>query len=410
MFVSRILSKSSQRLKRFTFLQRLAGTRLGRAVAGFPSRRHDARSVTKDTIYAQRLQNSSTVDVVLVSSNGAGLGHLTRLEAINRQLTCSTMIYTLSKGFRRLEKRADELVYFPSSATLDLSSSTWNPLFFGHFSAFIATTNPKVIVFDGTFLYAPVVETSKALGVPLVWIRRGRWKDNVRSRSIQFNSPEKFCDLVIVPGEYANTDSISTSSSVENVAPVVVHEQIELLTRQAALEGFALSSVKKYVLVQLGAGNINDIDDWVSAACDAILSLGEEWVPVLLSNPLSSDRQLPSKAVIIKAFPISLYLNAFEFVLIAAGYNSVQEAIAAEIPFITVPNLKTATDDQLRRALAIDEAGLGIAVSQLADLRSAIHKLASPMIRDQMRRIQSSGQKPDGARQIAHILCERYGI
>lgn len=409
MLVKKVVSKTSQKLKRLTILRRLAGSRIGRHVVDVVLGRYGVRRATQTAIGVQKSRHASKSEVVLVSSNGAGLGHLTRLEAINRHLYCPTMIYTLSKGFRRLEKKADELVYFPSSATLDLNSRTWNSLFFSHFSAFISTTNPKVIVFDGTFLYSAIVETSKVLDVPLVWIRRGRWKEDVRRRSIQFNSPEQYCDLVIVPGEYANTDSTSTSSFVKRVAPVVVHKQEELVCRRAALERFYLTSKKKYVLVQLGAGTINDIDDWISTACDAILSLGEEWVPVLLSNPLSSDRQLPSEAVIIKAFPISLYLKAFEFVIVAAGYNSVHEAIAAEIPFIAVPNLKTKTDDQLGRALAIDQAGLGAAVSQLADLREAVERMASPIVRNRMKASQSSKQEPVGAQQIVDILRARFG-
>lgn len=408
--VKKVVSKTSQKLKRLTVFRRLAGSRIGRHVADVVLGRYGVRRETQKAIGVQKSRDASESEVVLVSSNGAGLGHLTRLEAINRRLSCTTIIYTLSKGFRRLEKKADELVYFPSSATLELSSRTWNSLFFGHFSAFIATINPKVIVFDGTFLYAGLVETSKALGVPLVWIRRGRWKSDVRNRSIQFHSPEKFCDLVIVPGEYAYNDSVSPSNSVKHVAPVVVHEQKDLLSRQSALDGLGLSDTKKYVLVQLGAGNINDIGDWVSAACDTVLSLGDEWVPVVPSNPLSGDRHLPPKAIVINAFPVSLYLKAFEFIIIAAGYNSVQEAIAAHIPFITVPNLKTATDDQLGRALSIDEAGLGVAVSQQIDLSRAIQRLASSSVRDEIIAAQSFEQEPTGAQQISQILRERYRI
>lgn len=408
MLVNRIVSKTSRRLKQIGLLRRLAGSQLGRHASDFVHGKRGVRRVMQASISAQRSRNASTADVVLVSSNGAGLGHLTRLEAINRHLSCSTMIYTLSKGFRKLEKKADELVYFPSSATLGLKSRTWNALLFSHFSAFISTTNPKVIVFDGTFLYAAVVDASKSLRVPLVWIRRGRWKEEVRDNSIQFNSPEKFCDLVIVPGEYAYTDPISPSCSVEHVDPVVVYEPNELLSKQAALQYFKLSGMKKYVLVQLGAGNINNIDDWISAACNEVLSLGDDWVPVLLSNPLSHDRSLPHEAVVIEAFPMSLYLKAFEFVIVAAGYNSVQEAIASEVPIIAVPNLATGTDDQLKRALAISEAGLGLMALKLSELRGAIQKLASSNFRDEMSSTQRYEVEPLGAIQIAEILEKRY--
>lgn len=403
-----ILSKSSQRLKRIPAVRRLVGSHVGRRAAEMVLGLHGVRYLMRSVITSQRSREESLADAVLVSSNGAGLGHLTRLEAINKSLSKPTVIYTLSKGYRKLGKRADELVYFPSSASLQLSSRKWNSLLFSHFGAFVATYNPKVIVFDGTYLYSGVVDASKALGIPLVWIRRGMWKEDVERNSIQFHSLEKFCDFVIVPGEYANESRALDSSVVKHVAPVVVHQQEELLGRITAREHFNFLPEKKYVLVQLGAGNINDIDDWISTACEEILALGSEWTPVLLSNPLSSDRQLPPGAVVVQGFPISLYLKAFDFAVVAAGYNSVQESIASEVPIIAVPNLKTGTDDQHKRAVAIDKAGLGLAVNNLSELRESVKKMASPEFRDEIQAAQRSEALPFGAQQIAQILEERY--
>lgn len=410
MLDNKTLSKPFQRLKKIAAIRRLTGSRLGRHATDIMSGRHGVRRVMQSTISTQRAQDESTADVVLVSSNGAGLGHLTRLEAINRHLSCKTIIYTLSKGYRKLGKNADELVYFPSSATLDLNSRVWNPLLFSHFSAFISTTNPKVIVFDGTFLYSAVVDVARSLRVPLVWIRRGRWKKDVRKSSVQYKTPEKYCDMVIVPGEYAYAEPTTNAGIVEHVAPVVVHEKSEVLNRREALEHFGLPDPNKYVLVQLGAGNINDIDEWVETACEEVLRLGKEWVPVLLNNPLNGDRHLPDGAVIIEAFPIGTYLKAFEFIVVAAGYNSVQEAVASEIPIIAVPNLHTVTDDQLARALSIDSAGLGVSVTKLNELQAAIQRLASPEVRLAIKNAQSAELKANGAQQIAEIIQTKFKI
>ena len=408
MIASKILSTSSQQLKKSQLVRKIGGLRVVQGTINLLLGHYGTRAVLRATLASQQAKKASSIDIVLVSSNGAGLGHLTRLEAISRRLQGSSVIYTLSKGYHKLGKRAEELVYFPSARTLDLNSRTWNTLLFNHFGAFIASSNPKVILFDGTYLYSGIVDVSKTLNIPLVWIRRGRWRNEVKEQSVQYNSPLDFCDLVIVPGEYAETDGALEVDSVLQVDPVLVHDYQELLTRDEALDGLGLGSSSKHVLVQLGAGTINEIDGWVSSACSEILALGPEWKPVLLSNPLSTSSNLPSGATVVEAFPVGLYLNAFEFVVVAAGYNSVQESIAAGIPCIVVPNSATVTDDQGARAAAIHQAGLGMRAESLDSLRSAIVSLSDPDKRELMRNRQGREDRPNGAEQISDIIRERY--
>lgn len=408
MFVSKVLSLPSQRLRKSNLVRRIAGLPTTRLIMDLLLGHHGTRAVLRATLASQIARDASATDVVLVSSNGAGLGHLTRLEAISRRLRGTSMIYTLSKGYHRLGKRAEELVYFPSARTLDLNSRTWNTLLFNHFGAFVASANPKVIVFDGTYLYSGVVDVSKTLGIPLVWIRRGRWRNEIKEQSAQYNSPLEFCDLVVVPGEYADTDGSSESGSVVNVAPVLVQRSDELLLRGRAAEELGLDPSFKYVLVQLGAGTINDIDGWVSAACSKVLGLGSDWKPVLLSNPLNDGSNLSAGAEVIEAFPISLYLNLFEFVIVAAGYNSVQEAIASGIPCISVPNFSTVTDDQEARAAAIHNAGLGLKADSLESLEAAVKSLSLLENRQAMSARQREQVSPDGALQISEILYQKY--
>src|SRR5699024_9570037 len=59
----------------------------------------------------------------------------------------------------------------------------------------------------------------------------------------------------------------------------------------------------------------------------------------------------------IQKYPIARYARAFDFVVSAAGYNSVQEAAGLQIPTILVPNSNTQTDDQDRRAKSAAEQG-----------------------------------------------------
>src|SRR5699024_4564458 len=111
MLTSRVLGVSSERLKKIPGVRRIAGTRIGRRAAERLLSQYGTRAVMRDTVRIQRNREFSSTDVVLVSSNGAGLGHLTRLEAISRKLQGRSLIYTLSRGYGRVGKAADQLVY-----------------------------------------------------------------------------------------------------------------------------------------------------------------------------------------------------------------------------------------------------------------------------------------------------------
>ena len=137
MIASKILSTSSQQLKKSRMVRRISGLPVVQGTIDLLLGHHGTRAVLRATLASQQAKNSSSIDIVLVSSNGAGLGHLTRLEAITRRLRGSSVIYTLSKGYHKLGKRAEDLVYFPSARTLDLNPRTWNTLLFNHFGSFI---------------------------------------------------------------------------------------------------------------------------------------------------------------------------------------------------------------------------------------------------------------------------------
>src|SRR5699024_1516499 len=195
----------------------------------------------------------------------------------------------LSKGYVKLGKLATQLTYFPSAGTLKMGSKQWNQLLFRHFGSFLAVSNPKVVVFDGTYLYQGLVQAVQAVGIPLVWIRRGRWKFEVREASHQYNFPEKYCDYVIQPGEFAQDPVRNGGSRFSLVDPILVFHPHQIESKEAAIKSNKLDPKFKYVLIQIGAGNINEIDGWLSEAVKSVFSLGKKWKPVVVKNPLRGD-------------------------------------------------------------------------------------------------------------------------
>jgi UDP-N-acetylglucosamine:LPS N-acetylglucosamine transferase len=82
-------------------------------------------------------------------------------------------------------------------------------------------------------------------------------------------------------------------------------------------------------------------------------------VPVVAASPLSPPPTVEG-ALVRQRYPLAPSLAAFDVVVLAAGYNSVVEAVACRAPAVLVPNPAAAVDDQLARAVALDQQGLAV--------------------------------------------------
>lgn len=343
--------------------------------------------------------------VIFVSSNGAGLGHLTRLSAVDKAIDAESMFYTMSSAYKMLGKKNHEIVYFPSHGDLKMRGSDWNPLMQAHFTAVVRGYKPDLIVFDGTYVYRGVIAASKELKIPLVWMQRGCWKDEVDKQSVQRHNAQKFAKSVLIPGDYGCEEIVDVGPGLtpEYLPPITLVEKSQLLTRENARKLLHLPLDKKLFLIQLGAGNINDISNIRSKALTFVKTLGDDWEPVLVQNPLSQDSE-ESNSYSIQAYPLSLYYNAFDAGAFAAGYNTVQESIELQLPAVFVPNPHTKTDDQERRANTIAKQGLGFVAGDEAQLQNAIHELSKMSTRESIRAAQALLKKPSGATAAAKTI------
>ena len=103
---------------------------------------------------------------------------------------------------------------------------------------------------------------------------------------------------------------------------------------------------------------------------------------------------------------------AFDASVMAAGYNSFQEAMALGLPTLFIPNMSTAKDDQDARTLWAEQSGCGLrwdddgADGHGAGLDRAIDRLLDPneqiRMRDQMAKLPAA----TGAAEIAAALNE----
>ncbi|OFQ37366.1 hypothetical protein HMPREF2943_07555 [Corynebacterium sp. HMSC072D12] len=352
--------------------------------------------------------------VLFVSSNGAGLGHLTRLSAVDKNLDSLSLFYTMSSAYKMIGKSSTEAIYFPSHGDLGMVGKLWNPLMEEHFDSVVEGFQPDAIVFDGTYVYRGVISVSKKRRVPLIWMQRGCWKPEVDAKSKQRHRADKFAAMVMVPGDYGCEESVDVGQGMEAVylPPVTLATRGDLLSREEARAMLGLPKDKKLFLVQLGAGNINDISDIRETALDAVRSLGADWAPVLVRNPLSKNAQ-ESDALSIQAYPLSIYYNAFEAGAFAAGYNTVQESIEMGLPSVFVPNLQTKTDDQGRRASEVQSRGLGLSATDTSELSKTIRMLGKSAVREEIRGRQDLVRAASGGMHAAQAITSflnREGI
>ncbi|MGV0353217.1 hypothetical protein [Corynebacterium confusum] len=341
----------------------------------------------------------------MVTSNGAGLGHLTRLNAVSKWLDAEILFYTMSSAYYKLGKARGDIIYFPSYGDLGMNGRQWNSILKPHFSAAVGGFEPDIVVFDGTFVYRPVSEVCREKGVPLVWMQRGCWKEEVDLRSKQRHDAASICDAVLIPGDYGCREQVNSGKGVKTfyLSPVVVTGKESKLSSAAAKEELGLPVDKKLFLIQVGAGVINDISHLERVAVNTVAELGDDWRPVVVSNPLKSSNR-SFDAEVISAYPLGDYYAAFDAGVFAAGYNTVQESVGLVLPGIFVPNLATKTDDQLRRARGIEARGLGLVATTQEELRLAIRRYSDDEYRSQMRLRMLEVTAGDGAKEAAELI------
>lgn len=351
--------------------------------------------------------NQSKPRILLMTSNGAGLGHLTRMLSVAKHFEDAEIsFFSLSSGSGIAAMRGYETRYFPSFEASSVSRPIWRERFNAAVASTLDSAYPDLVVFDGTYVYDAITAACRLRGIPLVWMQRGCWKEEIDQASLQRHNAITVSDAVIVPGDYGchETVDVGGSISLTTVAPITLVARREVQSREAACNTLGLDPSKKHVLVQLGAGNIGSIESSRESAIAAVHALGDEWVPVVGISPIANDVTPVEGATNVQAYPLAEQFAAFEFAALAAGYNTVQECVGLGLPAVFVPNPNTITDDQERRAREVEAAGLGFAATTAEDLTSSITRLADDAVRAEIRSRAKTVSPPTGGAEVAHVL------
>lgn len=360
-----------------------------------PSRTHEELPprLSLAAVEPRRRLGAHRPRVLLISSNGAGMGHLTRLLSYARHVRDSADVYflSLSQAAPVVGRLGYPYEYLPSARTLGMPPKRWHKLFAQRVTETLGRIRPDVIVFDGTWPYAGIeVLRHRHPGIRWIWSRRGMWREGANVEQIEKSA---WFDSVLEPGDFASAYDLGATATAgaHRVGPVTLLNRDDLDDRSLAREALGLPPEGPLALVSLGAGTINDTTADLGAAVTALRRLR---VGVCVTRPeiAVSAAAAGQDVHVVSDYPLSRRYAAFDVVVSASGYNSFHELLRLGVPSLFVPNPDTMLDDQDARARFAADRGWG-------------HRLASggltetePLLADLLARGRSmvAGVQDDG--------------
>jgi len=316
--------------------------------------------------------------ILFMPTNGAGLGHVTRLLAIARRLIKDTRIsecvfLTTSDALNIFRKEGFTAYHYPSPDLLRdrIKSKGWNNGIKNILTMIMHDHEINAFIFDGVFPYAGMLDTiTRNEDLFAIWVKRGMLKPGVDDR---VNKAKKSFDVLIVPGEVGQKNLSRDSSGMIIVPPIVYLDKQELLPREIALDNLGLDPKKKTVFIQPAAGNVKSVITEVETIIDTLKKY--DGLQIVLTESIISKTGFSNfKDVrIIRGYPLSIYYLAFDFAICAAGYNTFAEMLYFGIPSIFVPRTEAQSDDQLSRAMICEVTGTGLVLHPFSQQRAEKH-------------------------------------
>lgn len=358
--------------------------------------------------------------ILLMTSNGAGLGHLTRAMAVARRLSSpiKPVVFTLSQGAPIAEELGFFVEYLAPAEALAgggglVKRTRWNALLRDRLLELLDLYEPSVVVFDGTHPYNGLITAiARSTERHWVWCRRGMWRPGLGRSSL---ARSRFFDSIVQPRDLAaKLDGGLTTrlqDDVITVPPIFLLDDDELPGRASASASLGLDESRLCAFVQLGAGNINDVTSMVHRCVRGLLKDSRVEV-VLAESPISERRMTSWKELTrVRDYPATRYARRFDLAVCAAGYNTFHELIRYGVPTLFIPNNRTKLDDQAARARYAGSRDLGLfwEETDLSSLSSKIEELLDDARRAEIRRVLSELDISNGAADLARHLSRLAG-
>jgi hypothetical protein len=358
--------------------------------------------------------------VILMTSNGAGMGHLARQAAVAASARAdgrfTPVLLSMSSALPVVAAAipaAARAEYCPGPTRGWMPADQWHRYLRRRLVALVREVGASALVFDGTSPYPGLLAARRALpDLHMVWSRRGLWRPDASRAPLRSSS---YFDRVVEPGDLAaaaDRGPTRGESDPTRIGPVTLLETLGLggagpaLTRGPARAALGLDPDRPAMLVTLGAGSINDPSAAVAAAV-AATAAAPDWQVALTRAPIAL-RGLPDEVrsrvtVLEGVFPLASVLSAFDAAVSAAGYNAAHELVLSGIPTVLVPNTATSTDDQVARARYLAARGWALIAAEDDPIAvaAAVADLLESDVRADLREATAWLPRPTGASALA---------
>lgn len=348
---------------------------------------------------------------LMVTSNGVGLGHLTRQLAIADAASTAleTRFLTLSGGADLVSRAGYPMEYRPFHRLTGANTDAWNRALLEEINDVLAFFSPDILVFDGNHPYDGLRRAlSLRPWLKSVWVRRGFWAP----RHAAALKHAAVFSAVLEPGDIAERwdtgPTAARKAGVFRTDPIVRGAPDERLPRAAARRALDLPAAGLAVGVSIGAGANYDYNPLRDALIDGMTRLGAEAIVEFVS-PLSPSQDAEDPRVIRRdAYPIFPFSRAFDFMISGCGYNSFHEAMYGGVPTIFCPNEAEEMDLQVERARYAAAAGAALVVRRADSLgvHHALRRMLDPATRARLGSRARALAGGSGARAAARFVID----
>lgn len=331
-----------------------------------------------------------TLKIVNYAVNGAGVGHLARLVAVNRWLRR----YAAYAGSRAeiyflTSSEADSLLFRERFASFKLPSKTVvtetgidKPAYLALAKQWVwhslGLLRPDLLVVD-TFPRGSFGELLNALDLcrQRAFIYRPV-KSELAARP-EFSSMLPLYDAVLVPERPGTPLEVPPGVRPRFFGPVSLLEPAEMLEREEARRRLGVPEGKLALYLSAGGGGDEHAERTLRFLCRELQSYPRFHL-VVAAGPLYRGEEFHLPHVTwLSQWGSANFLRGCDLALTAAGYNTCAELWLAGMPALFLPQPKIA-DEQDRRAQRAVEAGAASLLPELtpAALQNALEPYLDP--------------------------------